>query len=134
METKNRIAFDYDNEKAKLLKKSASLENDIEENLQKIKEYVEENGKNALIIGGSLLATYLVLRFLTSKDENTVQATQHNYNPTPPQSVVQVVKNEEDSAIVKQIKSSIALFLVSIAKKKLQDFLESFEKEKTKEE
>jgi len=134
METKNRIAFDYDNEKAKLLKKSASLENDIEENLQKIKEYVEENGKNALIIGGSLLATYLVLRFLTSKDENTVQATHHNYNPTPPQSVVQVVKNEEDSAIVKQIKSSIALFLVSIAKKKLQDFLDSFEKEKTKEE
>jgi hypothetical protein len=134
METKNRIAFDYDDEKAKLVKKSASLENDIEENIQKIKEYVEENGKNALIIGGSLLATYLVLRLLTSSEEKTVQVPPQNYQPSPAQPVVHVVKNEEDSAIVKQIKSSIALFLVSIAKKKLQDFIESFEKEKTKEE
>lgn len=133
METKTRVAFDYDDEKAKLVKKSNLLEGNIEEDLEKIKDYFQENGKNALVIGGTLLGTYLLLRLLTSSGSE--YENQPSYiNHAPAQPVVHMVREEQDSAIVKQIKASISLFLISIAKQKLQQFIENYGKEKPKSE
>lgn len=124
METKTRQTFDFDSEKATLIKRSNLLEGDIEQDIDKIKAYAQEYGKNALIITGSLLATYLLLKLLTnsSKEDKSYKAVPLNYTSSASQPVIHVV-NKEDSPIVKQIKSSIALFLISIAKQKLQDFL-----------
>lgn len=135
METKNRIAFDYDNEKAKLVKKSALLEGDIEENIEKLKDYVQENGKNALIIGGALLGSYLLLRMLTKSSDEVVSKPYPIYHPqASPEPIVHMVREEHDSPIVKQIKDSITLFLISIAKQKLQDFIENYGKDKENSE
>ena len=133
METKTRVAFDYDNEKAKLVKKSNLLEGSIEDDLDKIKEYFQENGQNALVIGGTLLGTYLLLRLLTSSGSNDEHRPTYS-NQTTSQPVVHMVREEQDSAIVKQIKASISLFLISIAKQKLQEFIENYGKEKPKSE
>ena len=127
METKNRQTFDYDTEKASLIRKSNLLEGDIEQDIDKIKGYVQEYGKNALIITGSLLATYVVLRLITknSDDVETTQSQPNQFAPIHAQPVIHVVKKEDESPILKQIKSSITLFLISIAKQKLLDFLAS---------
>jgi predicted nucleotidyltransferase len=132
METKNRVAFDYDDEKAKLVKKSNLLEGSIEEDLDKIKEYFQENGQNALVIGGTLLGAYLLLRLLTSSGSDNDHGT--TIPATNQQPVVHMVREEQDSTIVKQIKASISLFLISIAKQKLQEFIENYGKEKPKSE
>jgi predicted alpha/beta-fold hydrolase len=133
METKNRVAFDYDNEKAKLVKKSNLLEGSIEEDLDKIKDYFQENGQNALVIGGTLLGAYLLLRLLTSSGSDDEHFTTIPAS-TNPQPVVHMVREEQESVIVKQIKASITLFLISIAKQKLQEFIENYGKEKPKSE
>ena len=133
METKNRVAFDYDNEKAKLVKKSNLLEGSIEEDLDKIKDYFQENGQNALVIGGTLLGAYLLLRLLTSSGSDDEQITTIPAT-TNPQPVVHMVREEQESVIVKQIKASITLFLISIAKQKLQEFIENYGKEESKSE
>lgn len=133
METKNRVAFDYDNEKAKLVKKSNLLEGSIEEDLDKIKDYFQENGQNALVIGGTLLGAYLLLRLLTSSGSDNEDLPSYTHQPTA-QPVVHMVREEQDSVIVKQIKASISLFLISIAKQKLQEFIENYGKEESKSE
>jgi len=121
-------AFDYDQEKAMLVKKSNMLEGSLDKDFDKVKEYVEEYGKNFLVIAGTLLATYTLLRILTrsSGEEEKSEAKAIPLNSevygSQPQQVIKVVK--EESEIVKQIKLSIALFLISIAKQKLQEFLE----------
>ena len=120
-------AFDYDQEKAMLVKRSNLLEGSLDKDLDKVKEYVEEYGKNFLVITGSLLATYVLLRILTKsslEDEKEVKALSQKSKvyTDQPQQVVRVVR--EESEIVKQIKMSIALFLISIAKQKLQEFLQ----------
>jgi predicted nucleotidyltransferase len=133
METKTRVAFDYDNEKAKLVKKSNLLEGSIEDDLEKIKDYFQENGQNALVIGGTLLGAYLLLRLLTSSgSDDHAQPSYTNHTSTQP--VVHMVREEHDSELVKQIKTSISLFLISIAKQKLQEFIENYGKEKPKSE
>jgi predicted amino acid-binding ACT domain protein len=125
METKTAKRFDYDQEKAMLVKKTTALERSMEGDLETIKEYVEEYGKNALVIAGTLIATYTLLRILvkTSEEEKDYKtiSTQSEVYAAQPQQVVRVVK--EESEVMKQIKMSIALFLVSLAKQKLQEFL-----------
>ena len=117
-------AFDYDQEKAMLVRKSSLLEKTMETDFDEIKEYVEEYGKNFLIITGSLIATYTLLRLLISSSEeeksSKVISSKSQVYAHQPQQVVQVVK--EESEVMKQIKMSIALFLISIAKQKLQEF------------
>ena len=73
MEPKLNSTFDYDDEKALLIKKSKSLENDFDFELDQVKEYMQVYGKNIAVIGGSLLATYLLVRLITgsnSKESN----------------------------------------------------------------
>ena len=120
MESKSRSPFDYDNEKAALIKKSNSLENNLDLELDNMKEYVREYGKNIAVIGGSLLATYLLVRLITNSSKNS--ETKFNA-PVLTQPIVHVVKEKDGSPIAKQIKSSIGLFLMSIAKQKLMDYL-----------
>ncbi len=128
MAAKTLGVFDYDQEKAMLVKKSTLLEDNLNKDIDKIKEYVEEYGKNFLVITGSLLATYVLIRLLAkSSDEEkptkTIPVSSEVYQGQP-QQVVHVMKEKEESEIVKQIKISIALFLVSIAKQKLQEFIQ----------
>jgi hypothetical protein len=120
-------AFDYDQEKAMLVKKSYLLESSLDKDMDKLKGYIEEYGKNFLVITGSLLATYVLMRLLTkssSDDEKAVKTIpiQSETYKGQPQQVVHMVK--EESEVMKQIKMSIALFLISIAKQKLQEFME----------
>lgn len=127
MTEKTLGAFDYDQEKAMLIRKSNLLEGSLDHDIDRVKEYVEEYGKNFLVITGSLLATYVLLRILTksSSEEGKALKTlplKSDVYAAQPQQVVRVVK--EESEIVKQIKMSIALFLISIAKQKLQEFIQ----------
>lgn len=127
-------AFDYDKEKAMLVKKGNMLEESLDRDFDRVKRYIEEYGKNFLVISGTLLATYALLRILTrsSAEEETVELkglpSKSEVYASQPQQVIKVVK--EESEIVRQIKMSIALFLISIAKQKLQEFLQKKLEEK----
>lgn len=127
MAAKTEGAFDYDQEKAMLVKRSNMLEGSLDADFDKVKYYFEEYGKNFLVISGTLLATYTLLRILTrsSSEEEKPQLKsiplKSEVYASQPQQVIKVVK--EESEIMKQIKLSIALFLISIAKQKLQEFL-----------
>jgi hypothetical protein len=122
MESKMNQAYDYDTEKATLVRKSSLLEESLGQDFESLKEYIDEYGKKALIIGGSLLAAYLIARLIsgTSSHDEEIKYT------SSAQPVVHVVKESEDSPIVKQIKASIALFLISIAKQKLREFIATY--------
>ena len=125
MENKSRIPFDFDSEKAALVKKTNALENNLTIELENVKEYLQDYGKNIVVIGGSLLATYLLLRLITRSEEKNNKIQSLNYPSIQhSQPVVHVVKESKDNLLVKQIKNSIALFLMSIAKKKLTQFLD----------
>lgn len=124
MEPKINSAFDYDNEKAALIKKTNSLENNLDFELDKVKEYLQEYGKNIAVIGGSLLATYLLVKLITSSSSSEPNIKKSNEKYSTPQSpVVHVIKQTSESAIAKSIRSSIGLFLMSIAKQKLMEYL-----------
>lgn len=124
MEPKLNSTFDYDDEKALLIKKSKSLENDFDFELDQVKEYMQVYGKNIAVIGGSLLATYLLVRLITgsnSKESNIKLSREKLSSAQSP--VVHILKQKSESALAKQIKSSVGLFLMSIAKQKLMDYL-----------
>ncbi|MBC7390636.1 MAG: hypothetical protein H7329_15600 [Opitutaceae bacterium] len=124
MEPKLNSAFDYDTEKAALIKKSNSIENNLDFELDQVKEYLQEYGKNIAIIGGSLLATYLLAKLIAGSNskESSIKLLKDKVSSTK-SPVVHIVKQTAENALTKQIKSSIGLFLMSIAKQKLMDYL-----------
>lgn len=89
---------------------------------------ISKIGKTALIVGSGVLATYLLYKMFFGKKE--VQTIVQPQSVVRPENTVVVQRVEEDSNLVKRIKEQIALFLISIAKQKLQEYIEGLGQKK----
>lgn len=123
--------------KMELLKKSAKHRQELEDEVRLISERTEKIITNALIIGGTLAAAYFIVRQFsgsTTKKKTkpqTLKVVQANSEET--------TEVEESSApgIVAQIGTALAsqvtVFLLTMAKEKLSEYLQSQFEKKEKE-
>ena len=122
--------------KLELLKKSAKHRQDLEDEVRLISAKTERIITNALIIGGTLAAAYVLVRQFSgpSKKRKKVKTQKLKVVQAAPAEAVEV--EEEESfvpGIVSQVGQAIAsqatVFLLGLAKEKLSEFLQGqFEK------
>ena len=126
--------------KSELLKKSAKHRQQIEDEVKLISERTEKVLTNALIIGGSLAATYFLVRALaggSSKSKKSKRRVKIIKASAAPERVVEaeVVAEPAAPGIVSQIGTVLAsqavTLLLGVAKEKLADYLREKTEEKT---
>ncbi len=125
--------------KSELLKKSAKHRQELQDEVKLISERTEKALTNALIIGGSLAATYFLVRALAggSKKKKSRRKVKIVQAAAAPERVVEAEVVAEPSApgIVSQIGTVLAsqavTLLLNVAKEKLADYLHEKAEEKT---
>ncbi len=112
-----------DPEKIKLLETSHRHQQEMKRELKDISERSEKVLKNALIIGGALALTYLVVNQLSSskkkkkaKKENASEISAAPENDEEPPSLLSKMGN--------QAMNMATLFLLDLAKEKLSEYLQ----------
>ncbi|MEO7990469.1 MAG: hypothetical protein ABI663_13070 [Chryseolinea sp.] len=125
--------------KRELLKKSALHKSELEEEVKQISDRTQKVITNALIIGGTLAVTYfLVKQFSGSKSKVKAKAKKAKI-------AFENIEEEEDDevtnssgvpAIVSQIGTALlsqaSVLLLSLAKEKLSEYLDSQAEKKAK--
>lgn len=113
--------------KAELVKKSAMHRHELEAEVKNISERTERIITNALIIGGTLAAAYFLFRQFSGssqKNSKSVKAVDPSKVDTDPQE-----ERPTSPGIASQIGSALAshatVFLLTIAKEKLSEYLQS---------
>ncbi len=122
--------------KEELRKKSAKHRQELEEEVKLISERTEKIITNALIIGGTLAAAYFIMRQFSgssSKKRKRVVPKIKLVKANEESGESEVIEEPSAPGIVSQIGTALAsqatVFLLSIAKEKLMEYLESqFEK------
>ena len=113
-----------DPEKKKLIESSERHRQEMERQVKDISDRSEKMLKNALIIGGALALTYVVVSQLSStktknkkakKAKASIQGTEEDENESP-----SVLSQMGDKFI-----SAATLFLLDLAKEKLADYLQN---------
>jgi hypothetical protein len=126
--------------KSELLKKSAKYRQQIEDEVKLISERTEKVLTNALIIGGSLAATYFLVRAIAggSKKKRSKRKVKivHAAAAAPERVVeAEVVAAPSTPGIVSQIGTVLAsqavTLLLNVAKEKLAEYLQEKAEEKT---
>ena len=125
--------------KSTLLKKSAQYRDELEEEAKVISDRTEKIIKNAVIIGGSLaLAYFLYNQFSTSKKKKSKARKE---KPVQAASLAAGIEEEEEETsspnkVLSQIGAALisqaSVFLLSMAKEKLSEYLQA-QAEKKKE-
>lgn len=116
--------------KGQLLKKSARHRQQLEEDARLISERTDKIITNAMIIGGALAVTYfLVTRFSGSKQKKKSKTARIKLVQGGNEEMATVSAEPEPPGIVSQIGTALAsqatVFLLSLAKEKLGEFLQS---------
>jgi hypothetical protein len=127
--------------KEELLKKSAKHRQDLEEEVRLISERTEKVVTNALIIGGTLAAAYFLMRQFSgspSKKKKAVVPKIKLVKAKEETGETEVIEEPSAPGIVTQIGTELAsqatVFLLSIAKEKLMEYLQSqFDKKDKKQ-
>jgi hypothetical protein len=128
--------------KAELLKKSERHRQELKDEVKMISDRTEKIVQNALIIGGTLAAAYFLMRQLSGSSPKRKKKV-----TTPKIKIVKATEGNEDTetieepsapGVVSQIGTALAsqatVFLLSLAKEKLMQYLESqFEKKDKKQ-
>ena len=117
--------------KSELLRKSAKHREELEEEVKLISERTEKILINALIIGGSLAATYFLLRQFSGgkpkKRRKKSKAVKMKVVNTPDAEEEEESYEPSEPGIVAQIGSALAsqatVFLLELAKEKLAEYL-----------
>jgi uncharacterized membrane protein YebE (DUF533 family) len=118
-------------EKGQLLKKSAYHRQLLEDEVKLISDRSEKIITNALVIGGALALTYLLVSGLTGRPEKKKGKARkttlaESADDTP---IAEEETESQKSGIVSQLGAVIAAqatgFLLSIAREKIVEFLES---------
>lgn len=117
--------------KGQLLQRSAKHREQLEEDARLISEKTEKMLTNALVIGGALAVTYFVISSFSGskkkKKSKTAEIRLVHGGATAEQS--QVVSEPEPPGMMAQIGTALAAqataYLLSLAKDKLSEFLES---------
>jgi hypothetical protein len=125
--------------KGQLLKKSALHREQLEEDVKIISESTEKIIINALVVGGALAATYFLVSRLSgskSKQKKTRAAKiklvqggpkdEESYAPAIPETPGMI------SQITTALASQATVFLLSLAKEKLVEFLQAQSEKKAK--
>jgi hypothetical protein len=128
--------------KEELRKKSERHRQELEEEVKLISERTEKIITNALIIGGTLAAAYFIMRQFSgssSKKRKRVVPKIKLVKANEESSESEIIEEPSAPGIVSQIGTTLAsqatVFLLSIAKEKLMEYLESqFEKKDKKNE
>jgi hypothetical protein len=115
--------------KGQLLLKSARHRDQLEEEVKLISERTEKIITNAVIIGGALAVTYfLISRFSGSKQKKRTKAARIQLVQEPREQVASAAAEPETPGIVAQIGTALAsqatVFLLSLAKEKLEEFMQ----------
>lgn len=126
--------------KSTLLKKSARYRDELEEEAKVISERTEKIIKNAVIIGGSLaLAYFLYNQFSTSKKKKSKVRKEKPVQAASLAAGIEEDEEEETSSpnkVLSQIGAALisqaSVFLLSMAKEKLSEYLQA-QAEKKKE-
>jgi hypothetical protein len=117
-----------DPEKKRLIETSNRHRSEMEKEVKAISEKTEKALKNALVIGGVLALTYLVVSQLSSsksrkKKIKTKPAEEEEENEMS--TVVTGVENSLLSQVGTKIVNTATLVLLDMAKDKLSEFLQS---------
>jgi hypothetical protein len=122
--------------KEELRKKSERHRQELEEEVKLISERTEKIITNALIIGGTLAAAYFIMRQFSgssSKKRKRVVPKIKLVKANEESNESEIIEEPSAPGIISQIGTTLAsqatVFLLSIAKEKLMEYLESqFEK------
>ena len=93
----------------------------IEEQVDIFKENAGQISRVALVIGGTLAVSYLLVKLLTGSSRKKRQKLSQAKGDE-----VQAPYYKEESIIVRTIKGYIATFLIAIAQQKLQEVIAHF--------
>lgn len=99
-----------------LQKKNGAFKEALQNQLDNLKGDAQKMGKSALLIGGSLVATYLLVDALTAKTKKK----RKNKEKTEQEVVKQPVK---DNLLLSTVKEQAIVFLLGLAAQKLASFL-----------
>ncbi len=117
--------------KGQLLRQSAHHREQLEEDVKLISERTEKIITNALIIGGALAATYFIVsRFSKPKKKKKVKKVRIvKSDATANEQVVVAAEEPEAPGLISQIVTPLAtqatVMLLTLAKEKLDEFMQS---------
>ena len=112
-----------DTNRSDLVQTNVHYQEALEDQLSELRSEAEGWIKGAAIIGGMIFVGYSLYKLFIENDEKEEFAAPEK------EAVLTPVVNNNESSIVRMIKESIALFLIGIAKQKIQDFLQNLERE-----
>jgi hypothetical protein len=131
------MSFETDDPvKSKLLSKSARYREELEDEAKEITDRTEKLIKNALIIGGSLALAYFTYKQFSGTKRRKVKVKRAK----PVAAAVEVEEEVEEASSQPNVLSNIgtalvsqaSVFLLSLAKEKLAEYLQA-QSEKKKE-
>lgn len=115
--------------KEELLKKSAMHRHELEEEVKVISERTEKIITNALIIGGTLAVAYFLVRQFSGSTPKKKVSEQQGIAASSKTEVKESAEETSAPGIASQIASALAshatVFLLTIAKEKLSEYLKS---------
>lgn len=117
--------------KTELLKRSAKHREELEQEVRLLSDRTERIMTNALIIGGTLAASYFLARLLTRRSRKARKTKAKTVAVLPAAAAKAGADDERDEGpgIVAQIggilASQAAAFLLGLAKEKLSEYLQS---------
>ncbi len=122
-----------DPRKKKLIESSDRYKHELEKEVKAMTEKTERTMKNALIIGGSLVLTYVLVSQLSSSKKK--KKRKQKIKVVQPVVNTEEEEDEEDepafampaiiSQVGTQVLSQASFILLELAKEKLMDFLQS---------
>lgn len=126
--------------KSRLLKQTSKYREDLEDEAKDISEKTEKMITNALIIGGSLALTYFVYKQFSGSSKSKKKTKIKKVKVVQPDNDVEEEVEEAPSgpsAIVSQIGTALvsqaSMFLLSMAKEKLSEYLQNQSQKKADE-
>ena len=135
--------LDSDEERGKLLRQSARHREALEGEVRLISANTEKIITNALIIGGSLAASYYLVRQLSGSKQKKHKAKGKRIKVVHAEApeVVEVERAESaatEPGILGQVGAALvsqaSIFLLNLAKEKLMEYLDSVQQQKKQEQ
>jgi hypothetical protein len=125
--------LDTDDAKSSLLKKSAQFKKGLENEVQLLTDNTQKIVTNALIIGGTLAVTYIIVRQFSkrkkSKGKSKTKKIKFVQDSNARLQNASYDDDDSEPGIVSQIGSALAaqatVFLLNLAKEKLSGYLQS---------
>lgn len=115
--------------KQELEKQNKAYKGALQNQLNNLKGDVQKVGKSALLIGGSLLATYLLVDALTAKRKKKKK----NKDKSGAAEEVIIKKPAKDNLLLSTAKEQAVIFLLGLAAQQLGSFLSELDSKDDKE-